>query len=114
MGKFISKNPWSIEEDNKLRELCAIGNYKYKELAVIFSRTKDQVKERCYKLKCPTKFRNKPIFQYDRHFFDKITYLSSYWAAFFSADACLHYVNERVTLTLTLAGKDENHIQRLS
>ncbi len=114
MNKRTRKN-WTKEEEQKLIELCATGQFNFKQMAEQLGVTIPSVKFRAKVLGIDNSLYPRVCkYSYNKNFFSEIRPESCYWAGILNTDGCLFYKKNTSypTILWQISSKDENHMKR--
>lgn len=103
---------WSVEEENKLRELVATKQYSYRQIGVIMGRNVNSVTSHARQyLKINNQYQHRK-YRYIKNFFREPNIINSYIAGFLAADASIMNMKSgSVRIRLEIHKNDEKHLK---
>lgn len=104
--------PWTLPEEALLRDLCAAGKHRFKDMLPFFpGRTAGSLTGCARKLDIISTYRNPPKYTYNTAYFDDLTLNTCYWAAILQTDGCVIRRGDYITIQWGCAGKDRHHME---
>lgn len=103
---------WSVEEENKLRELLSLKKYSFEEMAKFFdNRMGRSLGHRAKKLGLNNKDHKSKKYSHDEMFFETPNPINSYIAGFYAADGSV-YGKSTAIVSLAIHGNDSHQLQK--